>query len=206
MHQLKNIPHRIAFVVLLCGLVCGAANLTPADKEVYEKLGLSETEWVKIKDAKMPLSKVHELMKSGITMAEYFSMPWKELRISEKEYIRLRRTGHSDAEVRWMHTRKQTINEWTGVQSFFLPGFTQVRRCQPVRGWIMAAAAAGSLGLLVAQNFRSGRFQPLGLCLLVPDMLWSGIDMSVQVGAAQQRAKQESGSAAGIGVRVCFSF
>jgi hypothetical protein len=205
MHLIINIPHRIVFVVLLCGLVCGAATLTPADKEAYEKLGLSETEWVKIKEAKMPLSKVHELMKSGITISEYFSMPWKELRISEKEYIRLRRTGHSDAEVRWMHTRKQTINEWSAVQSFFLPGLNQVRRGRPMRGWIMAAVAAGSLGLLVAQNFHSSRVQPFGLCLLLSDMLWSGIDMSVQVGA-EQRAKSASWTAPALGMRVCFSF
>jgi hypothetical protein len=201
----KNIPHRCVPVVLLCGLVCSAANLTPADKEAYEKLGLSETEWVKIKDANMPLSKVHEIMECGISISEYFRKPWKELRISEDEYIRLRRAGHSDAEVRSMHAQKRTVNEWSAVQSFFLPGFNQLRRGQPVRGWIMAAAAAGSLGLLVAQNVRSNRFQPLGLCLLFPDMLWSGIDMGVQV-AAQQRAKQESGTAPAIGVRVCFSF
>jgi hypothetical protein len=205
MHQLKNIPHRIVPVVLLCGLVCGAANLTPADKEAYEKLGLSETEWVKIKDANMPLSKVHELMKSGITISEYFKMPWKELCISEDRYIRLRREGHSDAEVRWMHARKRAVNEWTAVQSFFLPGFNQIRRNQPVRGWIMAGVAAGSLGLLVAQNIHSSRFQPFGLYLLLPDMLWSGIDMSMQV-MAELHAKPEFGAAPALGARVCFSF
>jgi hypothetical protein len=205
MHLLNKIPFRVVPVVLLCGLVCNAANLTPADKEAYEKLGLSETEWVKIKDAKMPLSKVHELMKSGITIAEYFRMPWQELCISENEYIRLRRAGHSDAEVRSMQAQKRAINEGSAVQSFFVPGFNQVRRSQPVRGWIMAAAAAGSLGLLFAQNIRSSRFQPLGLCLLLPDMLWSGIDMGVQV-AAQQRMKPAFEAAPALGARVCFSF
>ena len=205
MHLLKKFPHRSVPVVLLCGLVCGAANLTPADKEAYEKLGLSETEWVKIKDAKMPLSKVHELMKSGITISEYFKMPWKELCISEAKYIRLRRTGHSDAEVRWMYTQKRTINEWSAVQSFFLPGFNQIRRNQPVRGLIMATVAVGSLGLLVAQNIHSTRVQPLGLYLLLPDMLWSGIDMSMQV-MAELHMKPAFGAAPALGARVCFSF
>jgi hypothetical protein len=196
---------RLCGAALFCGLVCGAATLTPADKEAYEKLGLSETEWCKIKDAKMPLSKVHELMKSGITISEYFRMPWKELDISENEYVRLRRAGHSDAEVRSMQAQKRAISEGSAVQSFFLPGFNQIRRSQPVRGWIMAAAVVGSLGLLVAQNIRSSRFQPLGLCLLLPDMLWSGIDMSVQV-AAQQRTKPASGTAPVLSARICFSF
>ncbi|HUI93703.1 MAG TPA: hypothetical protein VLX68_15755 [Chitinivibrionales bacterium] len=179
--------------------------MTPADKEAYEKLGLSETEWNKIKDANLPLSKVHEIMASGITVSEYFRYPWKELFISEEDYIKLRRAGNSDAEVRERISQKRTINAGSAVQSFFIPGFNQIRRDQPVRGWLMVAVAAGSLGLLAAQNYRSARFQPLGLCLLVPDLLWSGIDMSVQV-ARQKRQGAALFVPEDIGMRFCFSF
>jgi hypothetical protein len=183
------------------------SGASAGDKEIYEKLGLSETEWYKIQQMKLPLAKVHQLLESGISISEYYPRPWRALSISEAEYLRLRRAGHSDADVRLMYARKSSSDMWTASGSFLMPGVNQIGRGHAVRGWIMAAAAAGCVGLIVGWSAASRRFQPLGLCFLVPDMLWSGIDMSVQI-SAEHRAIAAAGMSGGTtaGVRVGFSF
>jgi hypothetical protein len=173
---------RFSVFVMLGFIIAGnAANLTPSDKEKYEKLGLSEAEWARIVDAKMPMAMVHELLKSGISISEYFRQPWTEMGISEADWLKQRRSGLSDADIRSQARQRRTPNELTVVQSVFLPGFNQIRYAEPVRGWTMAVLAAGCIGLFAVQNIRSTRFEPLGLFLLVPDMMWSGIDMGIRV-------------------------
>ncbi len=195
------------FLLLAHGPMAIALGASPGDKEIYEKLGLSETEWNKIQEMKLPLVKVHQLLESGISISEYYRRPWQELSIPEAEYIRLRRAGHSDADVRSMHARKRLGDSWTAAGSFLVPGVNQIRSGHAVRGWIMAAAAAGCAGLFVGWSAASRRFQPLGLGLLVPDMMWSGIDMSIQI-AENRWNSPVWGASAGVtaGLRVCFSF
>ena len=45
----------------------------------------------------------------------------------------------------------------------------------------MAGVAVASIGYFAARCISTKSFQPLGLFFLVPDMLWSGIDMGIQV-------------------------
>ncbi len=193
--------------VVLYGLLGAGWAMSPADKDLYEKLGLSETEWAKVQEMKLPLSKVHQLLESGISISEYYRRPWLELSITEADYISLRRAGHSDAEVRSMRLAKHSSVEWAPVRSFFLPGLGQIERGRAVRGWIMAGAGIGCAGLLAGQSIYCRRFMPLGLCLLVPDMLWSGIDMGLEV-EADRDTRPASGTSwgAAAGLRLCFSF
>jgi TM2 domain-containing membrane protein YozV len=194
-------------LLALYGVLVAGWAMSPADKDLYEKLGLSETEWAKVQEMKLPLSKVHQLLESGISIAEYYRKPWLALSITEADYVRLRRAGHSDAEVRSMRLAKHTPVEWAPVWSFFVPGVGQIERGQNIRGWIMAGAGIGSIGLLVGQSIYCRRFMPLGLCLLVSDMLWSGIDMGLQVEAGPA-ARPVSGTYRGTAgrMRLCFSF
>jgi hypothetical protein len=195
------------FLLLVHGMMAVVSGASAGDKEIYEKLGLSETEWNKIQEMKLPLEKVHQLLESGVSISEYYRRPWQELSLSEPEYLRLRRAGHSDADVRSMHARKRIGDGWTAAGSFLLPGVNQIRSGHPVRGWIMAATAAGCVGLFVGWSAASRKFQPLGLGLLFPDMLWSGIDMSAQISTDHQNGPVWGG-ATGVsaGLQVCFSF
>jgi hypothetical protein len=182
MHTLTTIVpfcQKTALVSLLLYAMAGA--MTPADKELYEKLGLSETEWAMVLDAKMPLSKVKELLRCGISIPEYFRHPWTELGLSESAWIAKRKSGLSDADMRAATSPKASAGEWTTVQAFFLPGYHQIKRGQKLKGWCMAAIAAGAVGLFAFQTARSKRIEPLGLVLLIPDMLWSGVDIGIQV-------------------------
>jgi hypothetical protein len=195
----------MVFVMLWHGLAGSATTLIPSDKEKYEKLGLSEAEWVLIVDSEMPMARVHELLKSGISISEYFRQPWKKMGISEADWLRQRRSGLSNTDIRSQAQQRRTPNELTVIQSVFLPGYNQFRYAEPVRGWIMTAAAAGCIGLFAVQNFRSNSFKPLGLFLLAPDMVWSGIDMGVSVRREQDSA-QDTPLGLKIGMNVTFSF
>ncbi len=196
--------------VLLCvlsGIISAGLAMSPADKELYEKLGLSEIEWAKVLEMKLPLTKVCQLLESGISVSEYNQEPWKRLSITEAEYIRMRRAGHSDAEVRSTFSITGQAADKTRVRSFFLPGAVQMERGHRTLGWLMAGAALGCVSLFVGQSIHSRSVAPLGLCLLVSDMLWSGIDMSVRISAASNMPPfaADAGCAAG-GVLACFSF
>jgi hypothetical protein len=179
MPVVSSVLRRFALFVVLCSLPAWAANMTPSDKEMYEKLGLSEAEWGMVLDAHMPLSKVNFLLKSGISIAEYFKSPWTELNLSESEWIAKRKSGLSDNDMRTVRTAPKEHAPYIGA--FFLPGCFQIARGQHAKGWIMAGIAVGCIALSVTHSLTSKRFQPLGLFLLVPDMIVSGIDIGVQV-------------------------
>ena len=181
MSVLSSLCRMVSLFCVLCALPIFAANMTPADKEMYEKLGLSEAEWGMVLDSHTPLSKVKFLLKSGISIAEYFRSPWKGLDMSEGEWISNRKSGLSDNDMRAKAVKPPPTGNVSYIGAFFLPGCFQLARHQPAKGWIMTGAAIGLITLCVAHSVSSKRFQPLGVVLLVPDMIWSGIDIGVQV-------------------------
>jgi hypothetical protein len=198
----------LSLVIVVCILPAASATMTPSDKEQYEKLGLSEAEWGMILDSHMPMSKVNFLLKSGISISEYFRSPWKELGLSEGEWIAKRKSGLSDNDIKV--TNHVTPHEGAPyIGAFFLPGCFQLSRHQPVRGWIMAGSAVGLITLCIAHSTSTKHFQPLGIVLLLPDMLWSGVDIGLQFNreqnpdAARFSLGQLSGEAA-LSVRVNF--
>jgi hypothetical protein len=179
----------IRTLVFLAAVLCtvpsaGAATMTPSDRETNEKLGLSEAEWGMVLDAHMPMSKVNFLLKSCISISEYFKSPWKELGMSESEWIGNRKSGLSDNDMRALR-RPAPKESAPYIGAFFLPGCFQLARGQTAKGWIMAGAAVGMVALCAGHSAATKRFQPLGLFLLVPDMIWSGLDIGIQVNREQ---------------------
>ena len=162
-------------------------SMTSADKEEYEKLGLSQVEWQLYLDSHMSKNKLYHLLKCGISLPEYFKYPWRELSITEGEWVGHRCDGESSSEISFKERNRETgLNkashgEWVPVASFFLPGVNQLFRKEPAKGWTMLGIAAASIGFIVGYSVSSQEFQPAGLFFLVPDMLWSGVDMGIQI-------------------------
>ncbi len=180
---------KVVFCVLFMVLSVSAANMTPADKETYEKLGLSEAEWALVLDSHMPMSKVEFLLKSGISIAEYFKHPWTELSMSESEWIAKRKSGMSDAD---MNTVKPPPAKEGGsyIFGFLFPGVYQLSKHQSGKGWIMSGVTLGMLGFCAVHSMATKRFEPLGLFFIVPVMIWSGVDMGIQINAEQNPTAQ----------------
>ena len=161
--------------------------MTPADKDEYERLGLSQVEWEMIQKAKMPKSKVYELLKCGVSIKEYFSSPWMELGMQEDEWLSRRRAGESSADIKLKEQRRTAeahrVSQGEGeiIQGFFLPGLHQFLRKEPLKGYFMSGIAVLSMGLFAYQTADQKNFEPLGLFFLAPDMIWSGVDIGIQI-------------------------
>jgi hypothetical protein len=189
--------------------------MTPADKDEYERLGLSQIEWEMIQKAKMPKSRIYELLKCGISIKEYFASPWLEIHISENEWISRRKAGESSSDIRTKEQHREaeahrvSHDQWMTIQGFFLPGLHQVLRKEPVRGYFMSAIGVLSLGFFTYQTISTCTFQPLGLFFLVPDMLWSGVDLGIQIQKEQNpdasRFSRAQGFPARVGLTVTVS-
>jgi len=162
-------------------------SMTSADKEEYEKLGLSQVEWQMFLDSHMSKSKLYHLIKCGISLPEYFKSPWRDIDMSEGEWVGRRCSGQSSGDIRLKIRNRETgvykatHSEWVPIQSFFLPGMNQLIRKQQAKGWTMVSVAVLGLGIIAGYSLSSHAFQPEGLFLLVPDMLWSGVDMGIQI-------------------------
>ncbi len=157
------------------------------ERETYERLGLSMEEWKKIKESGMEMKKVHRLLRAGISISEYFNEPWKHMGISEKEWIKKRSQGYSDAQIAFKESRgKECDKQWDVVRAFFMPGIIQLKRKQHLKGSIMAATAGA--GLLTGTSFliynsatgASLPVLPIFVVLLPVDMTWSGMDIILQ--------------------------
>lgn len=198
----------LVFGLMFCVLPVFAANMTPADKETYEKLGLSEAEWGLVLDSHMPMSKVEFLLKSGISISEYFKHPWTELSLSEGEWIAKRKSGMSDAE---MSVVKPPPAKEGGsyIFGFLFPGCYQLSKHETGKGWIMSGVTLGMIGFCAVHSMATKRFEPLGLFFIVPVMVWSGIDMGIQINAEQnptaQRFSLQSPSANNLDKRISLS-
>jgi hypothetical protein len=181
-------PLKIITILYVICLSFPLLSMTMADKEEYEKLGLSQVEWDMIQKSHMSKGKLHHLLKCGISIPEYFKSPWDEVKLSENEWLRRRCAGQSSTEIRTSEQNEQSgidkvsSGEWTPIQSFFLPGLNQVRRNQKLKGYFMSGIAVASLGFFIIHSATAKSIQPIGLLFLVPDMLWSGIDMGIQIG------------------------
>ena len=173
--------------ILLFFSICPLSAMTPADKDEYDRLGLSQVEWEMIQKAKMPKSKVYELLKCGISIKEYFTSPWLEFGMSEDEWIGRRKAGESSSDIRTKErhleaeAHRVSHDQWMTLQGFLLPGLHQFLRKEPVRGYFMSAICVFSAGFVAYRTISTKTFQPMGLFFLVPDMLWSGVDLGIQI-------------------------
>jgi hypothetical protein len=196
------------YALVIVYLVCAAAGaMTAKDKEEYERRGLSQVEWQMILDAGMSTEKVDELLAAGISISEYFDYPWLELGISEQEWIRRRRAGMENADIA-VHTASHAkASDWAVIQNFVLPGFHQWKRDQHGKAAIMTSVAVLSAGLTAYLSAREGSFNPLPLIVLVPDMIWSSIDIGIQIHRERNpEARRFSRNQLRPGVNVSVSF
>jgi hypothetical protein len=181
----------VAFLVCLTFLF----NLPAQDDlKPWEKYGLSQTEWKMILDNKIPLKKVEELLKSGISVSEYIDKPWIKFKLSESAYIAKRRSGMSAYDIELERTTDRgslkDANKGTFTSeakplsgskdlalSFVLPGYEQHRLKHKTRSRIMIALAAGSVAGSLYLSVRAKTIDATPLfVILVPDMFWSMLD------------------------------
>jgi hypothetical protein len=86
-----------ALVISLLCAVCAWSG--DDDLKPWEKLGISQTEWIMIRDNRISEDKVQVLLRSGIGIGEYVAKPWKELGLTERAWIAKRRSGLTNYDI-----------------------------------------------------------------------------------------------------------
>lgn len=181
----------LSMTVFACFFSANAQDFIPpaqGEKETYERLGLSLTEWNLIKESNMPMAKVHRLLEAGISISEYFKKPWVELGVTEGTWIEKREAGLTNEDIKAGRTKPSKGGEWSVAKAFILPGYLQLKRKQNLKGGTMASVALLSVlfgaGTLY-QNLTtpgSADYWPVFFLISLPaSMLWSGIDMHKQI-------------------------
>jgi len=182
---------RYISILLIClifqSIAQEGAPPSSSEKDYYEKLGLSLTEWQKIKENKIPMEKVYKLMEAGISMTEYFTKPWINLSVSEQEWINKRRAGQTNDQISRKDLNKAKSEQYAVVTNLFLPGFHEWKRRQFVRSSLMTGGSIASLALSGVAIYRGVRkensFSDPTPCIVVLPvcMIWSAIDIHFQI-------------------------
>jgi hypothetical protein len=159
--------------------------LTPAQESDELLKRLDPIEKALIDDSQMPIEKLHLLMDSAVSLQDYFHYPWLTLGISEKEWIHQQQAGILGSDT-IVPTKQVVATQWAVVQNIFLPGLHQFKRHQLAKGYLMSGIALGSIALFVFHNNKNSKSAlgfdyPIYLAFLGGDILWSSIDIGIQV-------------------------
>ncbi len=172
---------RLLFLTVFLGFLL-FLNVEAQSTNPYTTLKDYEIEL--IRDSRMPVEKLEQITGAGISVEEYFQYPWLKLNISEREWINQRKAGILKGED--YPTQQLRSSQWAVIQNFFIPGLHQFKRKQIIKGILMSTIALGSLSLFSLHR-APGEKGPLAfdypayLALLGADLLWSSIDLGVQV-------------------------
>ncbi len=170
--------------ILLLLLVIMAVTYASETSDI-DQLKLDPVEKTLVEDSKMPFEKVKFLLDSDISLVEYFRYPWLYSGITENAWINQQKAGIIGHDT-LLSTKQIKQTEWAVIQNFFIPGFHQYKRKQTGKALAMTGIAVSSLALYTFHRTnKSSAFPafdyPIYLAILGADMLWSSIDIGVQI-------------------------
>jgi hypothetical protein len=155
--------------------------MSASDKEEYERRGLSQIEWEMVLDSRMPMSKLNELQESGISVSEYFRYPWLNYGISESGWIQSRKSGLLESDISNENKPADRSDGRKIVSAFLMPGYHQFRQKQYWKGAIMTSVSVATAAIITAGSINRKEFAFGPLVVLVPVMLWSSLDIGLQL-------------------------
>jgi len=181
-------------ILLLFNYLCSAQD----ESRPWERLGLSQTEWRLVNENNISMSKLEQLLKSGISVGEYIQKPWVPLGMTEEKWIKKRRAGLTSYDIELEATRgnseewKKTMNNDAArdmqqlsenrelFSSLFLPGYYQYNVGQKRKSYVMIGLAGGAVAWCAIGSIANKRFEVLPVAvIIVPDMVWSFIDYKI---------------------------
>jgi len=90
----------------------------------YQHAGLSQVEFKKIKESGMSKEKLLHLLEIGIRPGTYLQEPWKDLGVSESEWLEQRASGMEDADIDRTY-KNNSGNQGLAYLSFLVPSLYQ---------------------------------------------------------------------------------
>jgi len=148
----------------------------------YQHAGLSQVEFQKVKESGMTKKKLLHLLEIGVRPGTYLQEPWKDLDVSESEWLEQRASGMEDADID--RTYKNNVgNQNLAYVSFLLPSFYQWKTDEMAKAIAMSVLEASTIGLTVflykSDSDGSNHWIQFGIPLIAAVHLWSGIDALV---------------------------
>jgi hypothetical protein len=167
-------------VVLLCASIAFAQFDDEGDDEWadfdYKHAGLSQLEFQKVKEYGMSKDKLMHLLEIGIRPSEYLKEPWKNLGVSESEWISERGKGMEDGDIDRTY-KNQAGDQGLAYLSFLVPSLYQWNTDQMAKAIAMDVLWVSAVGL-TAFLYNSGSVSEwvyaAGAIALVH--IWSGAD------------------------------
>jgi hypothetical protein len=144
----------------------------------YSHAGLSQSEFQKVKESGMSKEKLLHLLEIGIRPSAYLKEPWKDLGVSESEWLSERASGMSDADIDRTYKNKSG-DQGMAYMSFLLPSYYQWKTDQMGKAIaidIGYAAAWGLTYLLYANSDGGENLWAYGLIFVGAVHLYSGLD------------------------------
>ncbi len=139
-----------------------------------EELGITQTEFSKVKTSGMPKSKLLRLLEIGVRPNQYFGEPWKKLGVSETYWLSQRKKGMEDDDVN-ASFHKQQSSDFTPCIAFVLPGYYHYQTQRYFTGGLLSAMAVSGAALLAVDHGKNVSIVvPIGL--LATSMIWSAAD------------------------------
>jgi hypothetical protein len=149
-----------------------AAREEVGDLEHWRNLGFSAQEIVLIGKLRIPPRTVDRLASDGVSVRDYAHKPWLEMGLSEEEWFGFLEKGSDISSLEAMYDREdaQSASRPGLLVSFALPGYSQIREGNPVRGSLLAAGAVGFAALTFCD--RQG-----GSIKFQWPLLWGGVSI-----------------------------
>ncbi len=143
----------------------------------YQHAGLSQTEFQNVKESGMNKEKLMHLLEIGVRPSVYLKEPWKDLGVTEKEWLEERASGMDDADIDRTY-KNQAGNQGLAYLTFLLPSLYQWSTDEVAKAVAMNILEASAIGLTVflATNGSTGNQWVYGLLGVAAVHIWSGAD------------------------------
>jgi len=146
----------------------------------YKHAGLTQIEFQNVKESGMTKEKLMYLLEIGVRPSVYLKEPWKDLGVSEKEWLDARSEGMEDGDIDRTYKR-QTGSQGIAYLSFLVPSLYQWYTDDMITAIAMDVVWASAVGLTAFLATSTGdddarEMWVYGLGLVAAVHLWSGID------------------------------
>jgi hypothetical protein len=140
----------------------------------YQEVGLTQTEFQNVKESGMSKEKLKYLLEIGVRPSVYLQEPWKDLGVSEKEWLSQRAGGMEDSDIDRTY-KNRAGDQGYAYLSFLVPSLYQWFTDDMVFAIAMDVSyvSAWVFTILALEGKERGQF---GAPLIAAVHVWSGID------------------------------
>jgi hypothetical protein len=114
----------------------------------YQHAGLTQTEFQNVKESGMSKEKLMYLLEIGIRPADYLKEPWKNLGVSEKEWLQERASGMDDSDIDRTY-KNRSGNQGLAHLSLLIPSLYQWYAGEIAKALTIDILESAAIGLTI---------------------------------------------------------